>query len=150
MERSRGFTLLELVVVVAIVAILAAIATQSYARYAFRSHRTDAHHMLMAVAQAQERWHATYNRYAEDLGQLGFADPAVSQHGYYHVVLSIADDAVEGFVAGLVDAAHSSLSEKRLDVIARAKIAAGLESRHVHHANSYVIANGHDRTAVGT
>jgi len=99
MERSRGFTLLELIVVVAIVAILAAIATQSYTRYAFRSHRTDAHHMLMAVAQAQERWHATYNRYAEDLGQLGFADPAVSQHGYYHVVLSIADDAVEGFVA---------------------------------------------------
>ena len=99
MERPRGFTLLELVIVVAIVAILAAIATQSYARYAFRSHRTDAQHMLMAIAQAQERWHATYNRYAEDLGQLGFADPVVSPHGYYHVVLHMADDAAEGFVA---------------------------------------------------
>ena len=99
MERPRGFTLLELVIVVAIVAILAAIATQSYARYAFRSHRTDAQHMLMAVAQAQERWHATYNRYAGNLGQLGFADPLVSPHGYYHVVLHMADNAAEGFVA---------------------------------------------------
>lgn len=59
------------------------------------------------------------------------------------------DHAVERFVAGLVDAAHSSLSEKRLDVIARAEIAARLESRHVHHANSYIIANGHHRTTVG-
>ncbi|GLQ95138.1 type IV pilin protein [Dyella acidisoli] len=99
MDHSRGFTLLELIVVVAIVAILAAIATQSYARYTIRSHRTDAHQMLMAVAQAQERWYATYNRYAEDLGKLGFADPAVSSRGYYHVVLSVADDAAQGFVA---------------------------------------------------
>lgn len=99
MDRSRGFTLLELIIVVAIVAILAAIATQSYARYAFRSHRTDAHQTLMAVAQAQERWYATYNRYAEDLSKLGFADPTVSSHGYYHVVLSVAGDAAQGFVA---------------------------------------------------
>jgi type IV pilus assembly protein PilE len=99
MERPRGFTLVELVIAVAIIAILAAIATQSYARYAYRSHRTDAHQMLMAIAQAQERWHATYNRYAEDLGQLGFADLVVSPHGYYHAVLHMPDGATEGFVA---------------------------------------------------
>lgn len=50
MERMRGFSLLELLIVVAIVAILAALASQSYSRYALRSHRTDAHHTLMAIA----------------------------------------------------------------------------------------------------
>lgn len=96
MERSRGFSLLEVIVVTAIVAILAAIAAQSYARYAFRSHRTEAHHMLLAIAQAQERWHAIYHRYADDLGELGYGNPALSPHGYYEVALSATDD---GFVA---------------------------------------------------
>jgi type IV pilus assembly protein PilE len=99
MERSRGFTLLELVVVLGIAAILAALAAQSYTRYAFRSRRTDAQQMLLAVAQAQERWHATYNRYADDMSKLGYGDPALSEHGYYHVVLSGIDNAAQGFVA---------------------------------------------------
>lgn len=96
MERSRGFTLLEVIVVMAIVAIVAAIAVQSYARYTVRAHRTDARQMLMAIAQGQERWHATYHRYAEDLGELGYPDPATSPHGYYQVVLSAEE---HGFVA---------------------------------------------------
>jgi type IV pilus assembly protein PilE len=99
MERSRGFTLLELIVVVGIVAILAALAMQSYTRYTFRSHRTDAQQMLLAIAQAQERWHATYNHYADDLEKLGYGNPALSEHGYYHVMLSGIDDAAQGFVA---------------------------------------------------
>ena len=102
MERSRGFTLIELIVVVGIAAILAALATQSYTRYAFRSRRADAHHMLMAIAQGQERWYATYNRYANDLGKLGYLDPALSEHRYYHVVLSVEDDAAQGFMATAV------------------------------------------------
>lgn len=99
MERSRGFTLIELIVVLGIAAILAALAAQSYTRYAFRSRRADAQQMLLAIAQAQERWYATYNRYADDLGKLGYDDPVLSQHGYYRVVLSGVDDAAQGFVA---------------------------------------------------
>lgn len=99
MERSRGFSLIELIVVLGIVAIVAAIANQSYMRYVFRSHRTDAQQILLAIAQAQERWYATYNRYADDLGKLGYGDPTLSEHGYYQVTLSAVDDAAQGFVA---------------------------------------------------
>ncbi|QAU23316.1 prepilin-type N-terminal cleavage/methylation domain-containing protein [Dyella sp. M7H15-1] len=98
MERPRGFTLLEVIIVVAIVAILAALATSSYSRYVLRSHRADAHQALMAVAHGQERWYATYNRYTDDLSQWGYTEPATSPNGYYELVLEVDDDA-RSFVA---------------------------------------------------
>ncbi|GGA47028.1 type IV pilin protein [Dyella nitratireducens] len=102
MDRMRGFSLIELLVTMAIAAILAALAAQTYSRYALRSHRTDAHHTLMAIAQAQERWYATYNRYADALGKLGYADPALSPNGYYEVVMSVTGDDDQGFVVTAV------------------------------------------------
>jgi type IV pilus assembly protein PilE len=97
MERMRGFSLMELIIVMGIAAILAALATQSYSRYVLRSHRTDAHHMLMAIAQAQERWYATHNRYIDDLSKLGYGDSPLSPNGYYTLAISVMDD--EGFKA---------------------------------------------------
>jgi type IV pilus assembly protein PilE len=99
MDRPRGFSLLELIVVMAIAAILAAIATQSYARYMFRSHRTEAHHMLMTVAQGEERWYATYNRYTDDLSKLGYVDSTLSPHGHYELSVTVADDSAQAFIA---------------------------------------------------
>ena len=97
MERMRGFSLMEVLIVVGIAAILAALASQSYSRYVLRSHRTDAHHTLMAIAQAQERWYATYNRYADDLSKLGYA--ALSPNGYYELAMSVVDEDGQGFIA---------------------------------------------------
>lgn len=99
MHRLRGFSLVEVITVMAIAAILAALATQSYSRYALRSHRADAHQALMMIAQAQERWYATYNRYADDLGMLGMANPAISEHGYYTLTSRMLDNAGQSFVA---------------------------------------------------
>jgi len=99
MDRSLGFTLMELIAVVAIVAILAAVATQSYARYVSRSRRVDAHHTLMAIASSEERWYATYNRYTDDLEKLGYSSPTMSPHGHYEVTVTVADDSGQAFVA---------------------------------------------------
>lgn len=91
-RRQGGFTLLELMVVVVIIAILAAIAIPSYSRYAYRARRADAQNLLMTIANAQERYYSSFNKYTTDLEDLGYADgTAESEHGYYTIALAAPD-----------------------------------------------------------
>jgi type IV pilus assembly protein PilE len=99
MERPRGFTLLEVIIVVAIVAILTALAVSAYGRYVLRSHRAEAHQALMALADGEERWYATYNRYTDDLSQFGFTEPAASLNGHYELVLAVDEETAQSFTA---------------------------------------------------
>jgi len=97
-HRSTGFTLIELMVVVAIVAILATLATQSYSRYMYRARRADGQEMLMRIANAQERYYATFNKYGADpVADLKFASNT-SDNGYYTVTIT-AKDPTKSYVA---------------------------------------------------
>ena len=62
--HSRGFNLVELMIVTTIIAILAAIAFPSYTRYVLRANREDAQAILMEQAQYMERYFTTNNSYA--------------------------------------------------------------------------------------
>lgn len=62
-NRSRGFSLIELMVVVAIIAIIAAIAYPSYERSVLKSHRSDAENLLTQDAQILERCYTQYFAY---------------------------------------------------------------------------------------
>jgi type IV pilus assembly protein PilE len=71
MQRHRGFTLLELLIVVVIIAILASVAIPSYRNYVLRSHRTDATRALNDLAARQESYFFSNNTYTSKLSDLG-------------------------------------------------------------------------------
>lgn len=63
MWRSKGFTLVELMIVVAIVGILTAIAYPSYSEYVLRGRRAEARTALLDLMQQQERYFTQNNSY---------------------------------------------------------------------------------------
>lgn len=61
--RSKGFTLIELMIVVAIVGILAAIAYPNYTEYTKRTQRSAIASLLSEQAQALERYYSQRGQY---------------------------------------------------------------------------------------
>lgn len=66
---SRGFTLIELMIVVAIIGIIAAIAYPSYQEYVRNAKRADAQTALMELAHFMERYYTGNGRYVDDKGK---------------------------------------------------------------------------------
>ncbi|MDJ0806325.1 MAG: type IV pilin protein [Gammaproteobacteria bacterium] len=75
MFKTKGFTLIELVIVVAIIGILAAIAYPSYLAQTRDARRSDGQAALAELAQFMERFYTENNRYDEDLAGNAVALP---------------------------------------------------------------------------
>jgi type IV pilus assembly protein PilE len=94
-QHSRGFTLIELMVVVVIATILVSLALPSYLSQLRQSRRTEAKTALLDLAGREERYFSTsagganYSAAAADLGYAG-AFPQVVGSGYYTVNVCIA------------------------------------------------------------
>jgi type IV pilus assembly protein PilE len=83
---SRGFTLVELMVVVVIASILMAIAIPSYKNSIRKSRRTDAKTALLDLAGREERFNSTNGTYTSAAGSLGYTAFGVGAPiggGYY-------------------------------------------------------------------
>ena len=78
---SRGFTLVELIIVVAIVAILGAIAYPSYQDHVRKTRRADGKTALLQAVQVAERFFTQNNSY------VGVPVAAASDEGHYNLAL---------------------------------------------------------------
>ena len=71
MRRSRGFTLMEILIAVAIIGILAAIALPSYKKQIQRSNRAAVQAVLLDVGNKQQIYLSQARVYAAKLDELG-------------------------------------------------------------------------------
>ena len=63
-HSSKGFTLIELMIVVVVIGILAAVAVPAYFNHILRSRQADAYHNMLDIKAAQEMVYSLENAYA--------------------------------------------------------------------------------------
>jgi len=110
MTRSRGFTLIELMIAVAIVAILAAIAIPSYSEYVRRGRITEAISTLSGMRVKMEQYFQDNRTYVGSCGAVGtsvaplpdaknftYACPTRSATAYTITATGVAGTSLEGF-----------------------------------------------------
>lgn len=92
-NKSKGFTIIEVLIVVAILGILAAIAIPQVTKYTTNARRADGKTALLAAAQAMERYYTNNYTYGEMDGGVyeGATIPGSSDQGYYTVTVTAAN-----------------------------------------------------------
>ena len=84
--KSRGFTLIELMITVAIIGVLAAVALPSYTQYIVRANRSAAQAQMLDIANRQQQFLLANRAYATNavLTASGYTLPAEvgARYGY--------------------------------------------------------------------
>lgn len=93
-NNSKGFTLIELMIVVAIIGILAAIAIPNFLTYQCKARQSEAKTNLGGIRVSQEAYYAEYDTYTSVMDNLGYRVKGSQKYDYQ---LGAADSS--GFVA---------------------------------------------------
>lgn len=115
--KSRGFTLVEIMVVVAIIGILAALAIPNYMRFQARSKQSEAKSNLKALFVGQKARYSEVDAYSNYIGQVGFAPERGNRYSYDFGSTTIASNtgvaascgSMEGRAGATVTAAASAI-----------------------------------------
>ena len=88
MSRSRGFTLIELMIVVVVVALLATIAYPSYVDQVARARRSAAQAAMMDIANRQQQFFLANRTFAskDSLEASGYALPSDVSRDYTYLI----------------------------------------------------------------
>ena len=96
MKKSRGFSLVEMLVVVVIIAVLASIAIPSYRQYVIRGHRRAAQAEMADIATRELQYFAA-NRAFADTATLGVTLPPEIGDYYTYTVTPALSGSVPSF-----------------------------------------------------
>ena len=86
MRNSKGFTLVELMIVVAIIAVLVALALPAYNGYVDRARRADGKTALLDLHLGQGKWRASHTTYTGTVTNV--LSSATSPDGYYTIAIT--------------------------------------------------------------
>ena len=81
-NNSKGFTLIELMIVVSIIGVLATIAIPSFMRYQCRAMQSEAKTNLGGIRVCQEAYFAQYKQYGTNFAGIGFAPKGSVKYSY--------------------------------------------------------------------
>lgn len=81
-KKSKGFTLIELMIVVAIIGILAAIAIPNFMNYQCKAKQTEAKSNLGSIRTNMEAYRAEHDTYNATLSSIGFATSGNPRYTY--------------------------------------------------------------------
>lgn len=85
-SKSKGFTLIELMIVVAIVGILVGVAYPSYTEFVLKSNRSEAQRELLRIGNLQEQRFTDWHAYTTDMTLLGLgASPFITESKSYSI-----------------------------------------------------------------
>ena len=90
LQKSKGFTLIELMIVVAIIGILAAIAIPNFIKFQARSKQSEAKSNLKGAFTAQKSYFQEKDKYSPIAGVIGFAPERGNR--YYYLLSAAAVD----------------------------------------------------------
>jgi type IV pilus assembly protein PilE len=78
--KSKGFSLIEMMIVVVVIAILVAIAVPMYQSQIQKSRRTSAKTALLDIASREEKFYSTNNYYTLEMANLGYAASQINNN----------------------------------------------------------------------